>query len=70
MADATRDKKEVEKNARKLLEETRTAREKEKIRKADALLVCLDIIALYEKDEDMKPLVKDAEGFRDKLRKQ
>jgi serine/threonine-protein kinase len=70
LADATRDKKEVEKNARKLLEETRTAREKEKIRKADALLVCLDIIALYEKDEDMKPLVKDAEGFRDKLRKQ
>ena len=70
LADATRKKNEIEKDVRQLLEDTRAAREKETIRKADALLRCLDVIALYEKDEDMKPLVQEAKEYRDKLRKE
>ena len=70
LADATRNKKEVEEHARELLEKTRADRQKKAIRKADALLVCLDIIAVYEKDEDMKSLVSEAEDYRAKLLKQ
>jgi eukaryotic-like serine/threonine-protein kinase len=69
-ADANKDKNERREKAETLLNERRKERKANKAPKADVLLLCLDILALYEKDEDMKSLVDDARKLRDELKSQ
>jgi hypothetical protein len=62
LADAKQDKKEVEKEVRAKLQGGT-------LQNPDKLLLCLDILALYAKDEDMTALVQEAEKLRDDLQK-
>jgi serine/threonine-protein kinase len=39
------------------------------IRKLDAKLVCLDVVALYDQDKDMEQVVKEAKGVLEKINK-
>ncbi|HWG41607.1 MAG TPA: serine/threonine-protein kinase [Gemmataceae bacterium] len=68
LADASKDKEQMRDKVKMLLEKTREELKAKKIPKEDALLFCLDILALYEKDEDMKLPVKEAGKLRDELK--
>ncbi|HEY7427963.1 MAG TPA: serine/threonine-protein kinase [Gemmataceae bacterium] len=67
-------KEKVLEDAEKHLHEAREEWEKKKMHSKDALLICLDILALYEekdkKDGDVPSLVKEARKLRDEIRKQ
>jgi hypothetical protein len=67
--ESDKDKDDVEKRVLKLLEETRESRQKTLTRKA-ALLRCLDVMALYENDEEMKTVVEKARTLRDDILKE
>ncbi|HEY7308083.1 MAG TPA: serine/threonine-protein kinase [Gemmataceae bacterium] len=63
LADEKQDKKTVE-------EAVRSKLQGDSLQNPDKLRLCLDILALYEKDEDMAPLVQEAAKLRDKLQNQ
>ena len=69
LADANKNKEEIKKKTEMLLNERRESLKANKAHKADAMLLCLDILALYEKDEDMQSLVDEARKLRDDLRR-
>ncbi len=60
LADNQQSKDNVKKMVQDRLKEARSALTKGKIRKSDVHLLCLNVVALYDKDEDMKELVDDA----------
>jgi serine/threonine-protein kinase len=65
------DIKELQKSLMVRIDKVREEiRKKEpKIRKLDAKLVCLDALALYDKDEDMAPVVEEAKKLLEEISK-
>jgi serine/threonine-protein kinase len=65
LADVDQDKKEIKAEAENLLTKARDGLKAKRIRAEDALLICLDILALYEGDDEMQSLMEEARKLRD-----
>jgi hypothetical protein len=68
--DQDKDKKEIKAEAEELLNKARDGLKAKRIRPEDALLISLDILALYEAEDDMQSLVEEARKLRDESLKQ
>lgn len=62
---APTDKERLKKKVRKCLNDVREQRNREQITKLKAKFICLDVIALYDRDEDMAPVVEEAKKLLD-----
>jgi serine/threonine-protein kinase len=68
--DQDKDKKEIKADAEKLLNDARGGLKAKRIRPEDALLICLDILVLYEGEDEMQSLVEEARKLHDESLKQ
>ena len=69
LADKRPSKDEIKNMVKKILESTDNKLGEKKINNADARMVCLNVLALYEKDEDMQESVEKARDLLTKTRK-